>query len=181
MILLFSIFILFSSSSESIEIVIHNEEVLLTLCFIAFIFFAYSYLSDGFVKDSQQKVEDLKGKLFDVISRRCYILIDSFDNRFLFKSLNVKIVLVISSLVPYWSFQTHVFKKISQIQVLPIFLNALQMNHLKLEVFKKHRISLLLTSFVLKANYFTASHYLSKAVVVNHWTTKVNSTWQMIK
>ena len=53
--LVLSIIILLSSF-EKIEIIVHNEEVLLTLCFVAFIFFAYSYLSDSVSEDFQKKV-----------------------------------------------------------------------------------------------------------------------------
>jgi len=65
--LLLSIIILLSSF-EKVEIIVHNEEVLLALCFISFIFFAYSYLSDSVYEDFQKKVETLEGQLFSVIS-----------------------------------------------------------------------------------------------------------------
>ena len=53
--LVLSIIIILSSLSEKLEFFVHNEEVLLTLCFIAFIFFAYSYLSDSISEDFQTK------------------------------------------------------------------------------------------------------------------------------
>ena len=57
--LFLSFFILLSSLSENFEFLVHNEESLLILCFIAFIFFAYNFLSVGFYGDFQKRVFDL--------------------------------------------------------------------------------------------------------------------------
>ena len=92
--LILSIAILISSLSEKIELFVHNEEVLLTLCFIGFIFFAYSYLSDNFVEDFQKKIEGLEDQLFSVISLKFNATLSSFDELFLFKSLETKLVII---------------------------------------------------------------------------------------
>ena len=92
--LILSIAILMSSLSEKIELFVHNEEVLLTLCFIGFIFFAYSYLSDNFVEDFQKKIEGLEDQLFSVISLKFNATLSSFDELFLFKSLETKLVII---------------------------------------------------------------------------------------
>ena len=62
-VLFLSFSILLSSLSENFEFLVHNEESLLILCFIAFIFFAYSFLSVGFYDDFQKRVFDLEQQL----------------------------------------------------------------------------------------------------------------------
>ena len=112
--LVLSIIILLSSF-EKIEIIVHNEEVLLALCFISFIFFAYSYLSDSVYEDFQKKVETLEGQLFSVISERFNSILVHFDELFLFKSLEAKLSIIENLLYSriffhFFSFQQQALK-----------------------------------------------------------------------
>ena len=77
--LFLSFFILLSSLSENFEFLVHNEESLLILCFIAFIFFAYNFLSVGFYDDFQKRVFDLEQQLVLVASSRFNVLLSSFN------------------------------------------------------------------------------------------------------
>ena len=83
MLLFLSFFILLSSLSESFEFLVHNEESLLILCFIAFIFFAYSFVSVDFFNDFQKKIVALENQLLLVVDARYRNLLTAFD-RFLF-------------------------------------------------------------------------------------------------
>merc|ERR1712166_830268 len=65
---------------------VHNEESLLILCFIAFIFFAYSFLSVGFFDDFQKRVSSLEQQLLVVVATRFKFLINSL---FLFQLGNI--------------------------------------------------------------------------------------------
>ena len=78
-VLFLSFFILLSSLSENFEFLVHNEESLLILCFIAFIFFAYNFLSVGFYGDFQKRVFDLEQQLVLVASSRFNVLLSSFN------------------------------------------------------------------------------------------------------
>ena len=84
-VLFLSFFILLSSLSENFEFLVHNEESLLILCFIAFIFFAYNFLSVGFYDDFQKRVFDLEQQLVLVASSRFNVLLSSFNELLLYK------------------------------------------------------------------------------------------------
>jgi hypothetical protein len=49
------------------EVLVYNEEVLLALCFIAFIFFAYSTIGVGFTSDFQLQTEKLGLELMNAL------------------------------------------------------------------------------------------------------------------
>jgi hypothetical protein len=96
--LLISFFILLSSLSESFEFLVHNEDSLLILCFIAFIFFAYSFLSVGFFNDFQKRAYNLEQQLLAVVITRFKVLLSSF-NEFLFcKGLVIRFQFVLGLL-----------------------------------------------------------------------------------
>ena len=63
MLLFVSIFIIVSCLSENFEFLVHNEESLLLLCFVSFIFFAYSFLSVIIFEGFQNKVLALETQL----------------------------------------------------------------------------------------------------------------------
>ena len=93
-----SFFILLSSLSETFEFLVHNEESLLILCFIAFIFFAYSFLSVGFYDDFQKRVSDLEQQLVLVACSRFNVLLSSFNELFFRKDLVLRFQFILGLL-----------------------------------------------------------------------------------
>lgn len=96
--LFLSFFILLSSLSENLEFLVHNEESLLILCFIAFIFFAYSFLSVGFYDDFQKRVSDLEQQLVLVACSRFNVLLSSFNELFFRKDLVLRFQFILGLL-----------------------------------------------------------------------------------
>ena len=96
--LFLSFFILLSSLSETFEFLVHNEESLLILCFIAFIFFAYSFLSVGFYDDFQKRVFDLEQQLVLVAGGRFNALLSSFNELLLRKDLVLRLQFILGLL-----------------------------------------------------------------------------------
>ena len=84
--------------SENLEFLVHNEESLLILCFIAFIFFAYSFLSVGFYDDFQKRVSDLEQQLVLVACSRFNVLLSSFNEFFLRKDLVLRFQFILGLL-----------------------------------------------------------------------------------
>ena len=62
-----SFVIFFSSLSENLEFLVHNEESLLILCFVSFIFFCYNFLSVSIFDDFQSRALALENDLFNVV------------------------------------------------------------------------------------------------------------------
>ena len=96
--LFLSFFILLSSLSENFEFLVHNEESLLILCFIAFIFFAYNFLSVGFYDDFQKRVFDLEQQLVLVASSRFNVLLSSFNELLHHKDLVLRFQFILGLL-----------------------------------------------------------------------------------
>ncbi len=96
--LFLSFFILLSSLSENFEFLVHNEESLLILCFIAFIFFAYSFLSVGFYDDFQKRVFDLEQQLVLVAGSKFNVLLSNFNELFLRKDLVLRFQFILGLL-----------------------------------------------------------------------------------
>ena len=80
MLLFVSIFIIVSCLSENFEFLVHNEESLLLLCFVSFIFFAYSFLSVIIFEGFQNKVLALETQFLTVASTRFKYLILKFND-----------------------------------------------------------------------------------------------------
>ena len=60
------------------EILIFNEEVLLALCFIAFIFFAYSTIGASFSADFEAQTEKLSIDLMNALDMKAYACFSLF-------------------------------------------------------------------------------------------------------
>ena len=181
----FSFIILLSCLSEKIEIIVHNEEVLLTLCFIAFVFFAYSFLSNGFAEDSQQKTEDLKTKLFSVISKRCNFTLQLFSSSYSYKSLESKMP-VVESLVGFKaSLFVSFFSSILVVETLKDWTvskltDFIRLNNLIVETSRQQKTQSFLISLILPVNYFSSTDgYLYTSNNSNKtprsWISKVNA------
>jgi hypothetical protein len=84
--------------SENFEFLVHNEESLLILCFIAFIFFAYSFLSVGFYDDFQKRVFDLEQQLVLVAGSKFNVLLSNFNELFLRKDLVLRFQFILGLL-----------------------------------------------------------------------------------
>lgn len=104
---LISFVIFISSLSESFEFIVHNEESLLVLCFIAFIFFAYSFGSveaSDYIKKTAASLED---QLLLVVFSRFKALISNFNEFFFFRGLVIRfqfiLALLLSRLRSDWS------------------------------------------------------------------------------
>jgi hypothetical protein len=100
MLLIISAVIFISSLSENLEFIVHNEETLLTLCFVAFIFFAYSYLGAGIFDDFQKSATSLEERLFSVISERFKSILVFSSEFSLMKGVATKFAIV-STLLSY--------------------------------------------------------------------------------
>ena len=96
--LFLSFFILLSSLSENFEFLVHNEESLLILCFIAFIFFAYSFLSVGFYDDFQKRVFELEQQLVLVAGSKFNVLFSNFNELFFRKDLVLRFQFILGLL-----------------------------------------------------------------------------------
>jgi len=80
MLLFVSFFIIVSCLSENFEFLVHNEESLLLLCFVSFIFFAYSFLSVIIFEGFQNKVLALETQFLTVVSTRFKFLTLKFND-----------------------------------------------------------------------------------------------------
>jgi hypothetical protein len=83
--LLISVLFFVSSLSESLEFIVHNEETLLALCFVAFIFFIFNYLGTDIFDDFQKSAALLEKRLFSVMSEK-FKNIAVFSSEFSFMS-----------------------------------------------------------------------------------------------
>jgi hypothetical protein len=174
--LVLSIIIILSSLSEKLEFFVHNEEVLLTLCFIAFIFFAYSYLSDSISEDFQKKVEGLENQLFGVLSEKFSSITTHFEELFLFKYLGLKLS-IMESLV-----DTRLSSNFltAQPQVLKDSVNALTLSKLMeivraeakiVEELQKKTMKSVLISLVLSTSSYSYVKPLKQAMLVDNSST----------
>jgi cbb3-type cytochrome oxidase subunit 3 len=96
---LISFVIFISSLSESFEFIVHNEESLLVLCFIAFIFFAYSFGSveaSDYIKKTAASLED---QLLLVVFSRFKALISNFNEFFFFRGLVIRFQFILALLL----------------------------------------------------------------------------------
>lgn len=168
--LLLSIIILLSSF-EKVEIIVHNEEVLLALCFISFIFFAYSYLSDSVYEDFQKKVETLEGQLFSVISERFNSILLHFDELFLFKSLESKLSIVenllYSRIFFHFFFQQRVLKDRVSSLITGKLMEVVRAEAKIVEEIQKKTMKSVLVSLILPANSFNYLKQLKQSVPVD--------------
>ena len=89
-----SIVIFISSLSENLEFIVHNEETLLTLCFVAFIFFAYNSLRSGISEDFQKNASVLEDRLLMVISEKFKSIKILFENFSLMKGITTNFMIV---------------------------------------------------------------------------------------
>ena len=121
-ILLISFFILLSSLSESFEFLVHNEESLLILCFIAFIFFAYSFLSVGFFDDFQKRVFSLEQQLLVVVGARFKVLLSSFNDFFFRKVLVLRFQFILGLLTFGFRLSCLVFSSDVKFSINSLFL-----------------------------------------------------------
>jgi hypothetical protein len=172
MLLVLSIILILSSLSEKIEIIVHNEEVLLTLCFIAFIFFAYGYLSDGIVEDFQKKVEGLEDQLFGVLSEKFSATVAYFEELFLFKGLEVKIllveILVTSRLFShFFSFQTRALKEGINTLTTSKLMEVLRAESVIVEQTQKQTMKSVLISLILPASSFDYLKPLKQGMIID--------------
>merc|ERR1712166_420963 len=120
--LLMSFFILLSSLSESFEFLVHNEESLLILCFIAFIFFAYSFLSVGFFDDFQKRVSSLEQQLLVVVATRFKVLLFNFNEFFFRKGLVLRFQFILSLLISGFRLGCSVFSSDVKFLINSLFL-----------------------------------------------------------
>lgn len=96
--LFISLIILLSSLSESFEFIVHNEESLLVLCFVAFIFVAYSFLSLSVFDDFQKRVSSLEEQLLLVVVSRFKTLISNFNEFLFFRGLVIRFQFILALL-----------------------------------------------------------------------------------
>jgi hypothetical protein len=89
--IIISVIFILSSLSEKIEFIVYNEEVLLALCFVLFVFFIYGYLNESVYNDFQKKIEGLEDQLFNVISEKFNTTLVHFNELFLLKGLEFKL------------------------------------------------------------------------------------------
>jgi hypothetical protein len=169
--LVLSIIILLSSF-EKIEIIVHNEEVLLALCFISFIFFAYSYLSDSVYEDFQKKVETLEGQLFSVISERFNSILVHFDELFLFKSLEAKLSIIENLLYSriffhFFSFQQQALKDRVSSLITGKLMEVVRAEAKIVEEIQKKTMKSVLVSLILPASSFNYLKPLKQAMLAD--------------
>jgi uncharacterized membrane protein YwzB len=96
--LFISLILLLSSLSESFEFIVHNEESLLVLCFVAFIFVAYSFLSLSVFDDFQKRVSSLEEQLLLVVVSRFKTLISNFNEFLFFRGLVIRFQFILALL-----------------------------------------------------------------------------------
>tara|TARA_B110000902_G_scaffold236538_1_gene282763 strand:+ start:2509 stop:3084 length:576 start_codon:yes stop_codon:yes gene_type:complete len=169
--LVLSIIILLSSF-EKLEIIVHNEEVLLALCFISFIFFAYSYLSDSVYEDFQKKVETLEGQLFSVISERFNSILAHFDELFLFKSLEAKLSIIENLLYSriffhFFSFQQQALKDRVSSLITGKLMEVVRAEAKIVEEIQKKTMKSVLVSLILPASSFDYLKPLKQAMLAD--------------
>ena len=169
--LVLSIIILLSSF-EKIEIIVHNEEVLLALCFISFIFFAYSYLSDSVYEDFQKKVETLEGQLFSVISERFNSILVHFDELVLFKSLEAKLSIIENLLYSriffhFFSFQQQALKHRVSSLITGKLMEVVRAEAKIVEEIQKKTMKSVLVSLILPASSFNYLKPLKQAMLAD--------------
>jgi len=151
-----SFFILVSSLSENFEFLVHNEESLLILCFISFIFFAYNFFGVTLFEGFNSKALTLESQLLSVVNTRFQALVSAFCDFLFSKGLTLRFqfisVLALYKSAFFWSSFGYNYTFLVNWLILS-----------KLEVFLKIKsqvlnpIRLRLTNFVLSPFLFGAS------------------------
>ena len=188
--LLISFFILLSSLSESFEFLVHNEESLLILCFIAFIFFAYSFLSVGFFDDFQKRVSSLEQQLLVVVATRFKVLLSSFNEFFFCKGLVLRFQFILSLLISGFRLGCSVFSSDVKFLINSLFLFQLgnilrlknqvlkpiqsRLNHFSLVPFLFGKSSAVVFGlnfecFIKKSIYLGNSQFFHRSMLLKHF------------
>jgi len=188
--LLISFFILLSSLSESFEFLVHNEESLLILCFIAFIFFAYSFLSVGFFDDFQKRVSSLEQQLLVVVATRFKVLLFNFNEFFFRKGLVLRFQFILSLLISGFRLGCSVFSSDVKFLINSLFLFQLgntlrlknqvlkpiqsRLNHFSLVPFLFGKSSAVVFGlnfecFIKKSIYLGNSQFFHRSMLLKHF------------
>ena len=188
--LLISFFILLSSLSESFEFLVHNEESLLILCFIAFIFFAYSFLSVGFFDDFQKRVSSLEQQLLVVVATRFKVLLFNFNEFFFRKGLVLRFQFILSLLISGFRLGFSVFSSDVKFLINSLFLFQLgnilrlknqvlkpiqsRLNHFSLVPFLFGKSSAVVFGlnfecFIKKSIYLGNSQFFHRSMLLKHF------------
>jgi hypothetical protein len=178
MLLLISFFILLSCLSENFEFLVHNEESLLILCFVSFIFFAYSFLSVTFFEGFKNKTLALENQLLIVVDTHFQALVSRFSDYFSGKGLFLRFQFVFTLAfyrsVFSWLVSSYIYKFSINWLILAKLVNLLRLKSEILDPIKlRTRFSL---SPVLFGNF---TFYLKRYFRSNFSHLKVKNSSQL--
>lgn len=179
--LISSIFII-SSLTEKFEFIVHNEEVLLFACFVSFVWSAHAYLSIGISEDFQKKVQGLEDQFFSVISEKFSGSIAYFDELFMFKGLEAKL-LIVKTLVftrlfsHFTNFQITFWKDTVNLRTSARLMEILRAENKIIEEVQLKSIKSIIISLILPKSSFDYLKSLKQVMVagnIKHFFLKVS-------
>jgi len=178
MLLFVSFFIIVSCLSENFEFLVHNEESLLLLCFVSFIFFAYSFLSVIIFEGFQNKVLALETQFLTVVSTRFKFLTLKFNDYSFGKGLlsRFQFLLVLTIFVSKY-YRRNFDNILANILINCMFL-------VKLNEFWKTKNQNLKLSFQSKLSNFSLSPFLFNSLSFsskNFFSRSYNETISLTK
>jgi len=97
----FVIFILLFSFLCLIEFIVFNEEILLALCFLSFIFFCLNTLSDSVYDNFASRASKFESDLLISYSSTKQLLIAQFESSYKLRGFSSKFKLLLSSILIY--------------------------------------------------------------------------------
>jgi len=110
----FVVFILFFSAGCLIEFFVFNEEILLSLCFLSFIFFAFNTMSDSIYDNFTSAASKLESDLLVSYNSLKQSFTAKFEHFFQMRGLNLKFKILLTSIKSYLSIsQTNSALKLS--------------------------------------------------------------------
>jgi len=86
-----------------VDFIVFNEEILLTLCFLSFIFFCFNSLSDSIFDIFESRASKFEEDLLYTCNASKNLLISDFNANLVFRSFICKFSILMASLVNYLS------------------------------------------------------------------------------
>ncbi len=83
------------------EIIVFNEEILLTLCFLSFLFYCFNNLSESVAATFDARASKFEDELLTTFANSKNLLSIEFDNRIKIKNFILKFEILMSAIVNY--------------------------------------------------------------------------------
>ena len=91
------------------EIIIFNEEILLTLCFMSFLFYCFNNLSESVAASFESRAAKFEDELLTTFNNSKNILITEFSKNVKTKSFMLKLEILMVTIVSYLTVSSNYF------------------------------------------------------------------------